>query len=235
MGPMRTNPPFDPVRRAFRHRLLIAAAILAATAAGGCGGGEEASPADAAPPREPAPEAVSTGDSDGEIGPGAGGVGAMSAASAGGGEGPGGSAGQGPGRSSAASPPPRSSASSSASASRPMPPAPTPKESVEQVYGEQASSLSRESQDGRFGDFRELMARNSSMMVEVAKARAAMRRNEAGAEAEYLELNTAYAKLADAIAAYMAESRWNARDREVMGYLYSRSNEEAVRRLQGGS
>lgn len=235
MAPMRTDSSAMPScrsssARSSRRSLRIAGAIVAAVAAGGCGGGEEAPPAGTVSdaPRERTREGDPIAMPGAEIGLATDG-GAASAASAVGVD----RSGGGDASPSAAAPP-RSSSSSASSRPAPSLPAP-PQETVEQVYGESASSLSRESQDGRFGDFREMMARNSAMMVEVAKSRAAMRRGDAGADAEYLELNASYAKFSDAIAAYMAQPRWNARDREVMGYLYSRSNEEAVRRLQGGS
>lgn len=216
----------------------LAAAVILSLLAVGCGGGGEepappssASAPPAAAPRNPgmgSPIAAPGSDlglaTDGSGGT-AGRDGGDGRSGSGGGMG-GGDAGE-PAREAAPAwtpPPPRANTS-----------LPQPKEGVEQAYGEAAPSLARDSQDTRFTEFRGVMERNSSMMVEVARARDAMRRGVAGAEAAYLDLNRRYAELSDAIAAYMAQPRWNARDREVMGYLYSLSNEEAVRRVRSGS
>lgn len=216
----------------------LAAAALLSLLASGCGGGgdEPAAPSAASPPPAAAPRNPGAGSQvaapGSDLGLATDGSGGGSGRDGGDGlarpdGGMGGRDADEPARESAPAwtpPPPRANTS-----------LPQPKEGVEQAYGEAAPSLARDSQDTRFTEFRGVMERNSSMMVEVARARDAMRRGVAGAEAAYLDLNRRYAELSDAIAAYMAQPRWNARDREVMGYLYSLSNEEAVRRLRSGS
>jgi hypothetical protein len=111
---------------------------------------------------------------------------------------------------------------------------PEPRLQVADVYGD-AGGLARDAQDPRFGEFRGLTAQNTTLLVDVARARSAMREGRSGADQAYRDADARLAALSDRINQYMAQPRWTERDREILGYLYSLSNEEAIRQVRSGS
>lgn len=132
-----------------------------------------------------------------------------------------------------------STASTTATESLPEPPAtsieaPPPDKDPESFFKD-VESLDRDAGDTRFTEFRELCARNTDLLVRVARARRAMRNGGVAAEKAYLAADGEYAEFTERLGDYMAQRRWNDRDREVMGLLLTRSNEEALNRVREGS
>lgn len=111
---------------------------------------------------------------------------------------------------------------------------PPPKDTVDQVYSN-AKDLERDAAAAKFSEFRNLASQNTEMMVKVARARAAMKTGGAAEQEAYVKINLQYAEFSERLNDYMAQKRWSDRDREAMGYLLSRSTEEAMQRVQSGS
>lgn len=132
-----------------------------------------------------------------------------------------------------------STASTNAAESLPEPPAtaieaPPPDKDPESFFKD-VKSLDRDAGDTRFTEFRELCARNTDLLVRLARARKAMRSGGVAAEKAYLAADGEYAEFTERLGDYMAQRRWSDRDREVMGLLLTRSNEEALNRVRTGS
>jgi hypothetical protein len=133
-------------------------------------------------------------------------------------------------------PPPRGGASD---ASLPEPPKTAipvaePKDGIEAVY-EDPKGLERGGSDPRFAEFRKLCEQNTEIMVRLARARQAMKKGGPSEQEAYLKIDGQYAQFSERLNDYMAQRRWSDQDREVMGYLLSVSNEEALRRVRAGS
>jgi len=208
----------------------------------GCGGEEPTRPTP--PPAEVAAEAPEGDQSDApsqglaapgsRMGLGAGGE-AAPMTDAGGGEGDGGSI-EAPGGEVPAPPRPAAGAPIPNTPAEPGAPiaVPPPKDTVDQVYSN-AKDLERDAAAAKFSEFRNLASQNTEMMVKVARARAAMKTGGAAEQEAYVKINLQYAEFSERLNDYMAQRRWSDRDREAMGYLLSRSTEEAMRRVQSGS
>jgi len=209
---------------------LVASLLSTALVLPGCGN-DASPPAAAAPPAAPlaaSAEEVDTMPTGQPMAPGRGmGLGAGSAAEAPT-QRPAGSAGSDPPVAAPAAPAVPAGPIRGAAA------LPEPKLPAAEVYGD-ASGLARDAQDPRFGEFRGLTAQNTTLLVDVARARSAMRERRAGADEAYREADARFAALSDRINQYMAQPRWTQRDREIMGYLYSLSNEEAIRQVRSSS
>lgn len=221
----------------------LSSAAIAAIVLAGCGGDEPTrpTPPPAAPMEESSGESASDAPSQGlaapgsRMGLGAGGDSAP-ADDASGGE------GGGDGGGDAASVETEPAARTSGAAPIPSTPAPPgapiavppPKDTVDQVYSN-AKDLERDAAAAKFSEFRNLASQNTEMMVKVARARAAMKTGGAAEQEAYVKINLQYAEFSERLNDYMAQRRWSDRDREAMGYLLSRSTEEAMRRVQSGS
>jgi len=98
-----------------------------------------------------------------------------------------------------------------------------------------ADQLDRDAANPKYAEFRELCGRNTDLLVRLARARKAMRDGGPREEEAYLAVDGQYAEFTEQMGNYMAQRRWNDRDREVMGLLLTRSNEEALNRVRTGS
>ncbi|MHC4833702.1 MAG: hypothetical protein ACYTFH_07420 [Planctomycetota bacterium] len=104
-----------------------------------------------------------------------------------------------------------------------------------ETFFKNVDDLDRDASDPKYAEFRELCARNTDLLVRLARARKAMRDGGVREEEAYLAIDGQYAEFTEQMGNYMAQRRWNDRDREVMGLLMTRSNEEALNRVRTGS
>lgn len=217
----------------------LSSAAIAAIVLAGCGGDEPTrpTPPPAAPMEESSGDAASDAPSQGLAAPGS-----RMGLGAGGDSAPADDASGGEGGGDAASVETEPAARPSGAAPIPSTPAPPgapiavppPKDTVDQVYSN-AKDLERDAAAAKFSEFRNLASQNTEMMVKVARARAAMKTGGAAEQEAYVKINLQYAEFSERLNDYMAQRRWSDRDREAMGYLLSRSTEEAMRRVQSGS
>lgn len=222
-------------RRIAAGLLLVGPFLLA-----GCGGDDPQPVAGGEP--APAETVVADEPSGGVAAPGSGfGLGSSAGGDEGGGSGERTSGRNEPSRRSETPQGSSSTASATESRDEPLPDPPAtaielpPAATEPDSYFDDVADLDRDASDPKYAEFRELCTRNTDLLVRLARARKAMRDGGVREEEAYLAVDGQYAEFTEQMGNYMAQRRWNDRDREVMGLLLTRSNEEALNRVRSGS